>query len=105
MKANNNSNSSSTTSRATLPNPPEENGGILSYGTVLAESYRQAGGSSPSPPLPFMQSGNGVTNREHLLAILNEALVIISDSASSDFVSDRNSLGASSKEDCSRHPQ
>jgi hypothetical protein len=101
MKANNNS----TTSRPTQPNPQEENDAFLSYATVLAESYRQAGGSSPSPPLPFMQSGNGVTNREQLLAILDEALVVISDSASSDFVSDRNSLSVSSKEDCYSYPQ
>jgi hypothetical protein len=52
-----------------------------------------------------MQSGNGVTNREQLLAILDEALVVISDSASSDFVSDRNSLSVSSKEDCYSYPQ
>jgi hypothetical protein len=99
MKANNKSTGSS---RPDPPNdPPEENDAFLSYATILSESYRQRTDEDSSPPpLPLMQSRTGVTRREHLLAILNDALAIISDSDSSDFVSDANS--PSFTKECSR---
>jgi hypothetical protein len=99
MKANNNSTPSS---RPAQPNPPEENDAFLSYATILlsGSDSRQAEGSSPAPPLPLMQSGKGATNREELLAIIDGALVIISDSYSSDFIGDANSLYVSNN--CSR---
>jgi hypothetical protein len=91
MKANNNS----SNSRPTPPSPPEGNDAfVLSYNTILlGSSYRQAGGSSSPPPLPFLQSGpgKGAITRKHLLATLDEALAIISDDSDSlDSISNAN---------------
>jgi hypothetical protein len=94
MKDNNSYNSitnSTTSSSPTPPNPREANDALLSLSNaaMLSGSYRQAGAGSSSP-LTLTQSGACATNREQIHAILEEALVVISDSDSSDFVSDAN---------------
>jgi hypothetical protein len=105
MKANNSTTICSTDSRPIPPNLPEANHALLSSTTISSGAYREAGGSSPPPQLPFSQSGKAAMTREQLLATLKEASAIIADSESLDFVSDANSLSLSREEYGSRRVQ